>query len=118
MGVCEFLNEVSNEIENGGITAGNVADIAKTHGLSDPGLFISIPGFRNLYFLWDITEEAARAFINLLNERDDFTVVVSPLLSFICGGSIPTMPMAKRVYNYKKEHWLPVYFDKKRRDAV
>lgn len=90
--------------------------IAKEHGLSDPGAYYSIPGYENLFFLWNITEEAANAFKDLLARREDFTAkICDMLLVIMCGGPIPVnMPMAKKVYSYKKEHWLPVYFDKKR----
>jgi hypothetical protein len=111
--ISSFIEEVTNEIEAGGITAGNIAEIAKAHGLSDPGLFISMPGFEKLFFLWDITKEAAYEIIDLLRRRDDFTANVSPLAPFISGGPIPTIPMTTKIYNYKKEHWIPVYFSKK-----
>ena len=116
MGVAEFIDEVTQEIERIGITAGNVATIAAKHGVQEDGSFYPIPGYNHTYFLWGITEEAGRAFINLLNDRDDFTATLcNPALVLVCGGPIPIkMPMAKKIYNYKTDHWLPVYFDKKR----
>ena len=115
MGVPEFIDEVTQEIEREGITAGNLVDIAVRHGVQEEGVFYPIPGYNHLYYLWGITEKAAKAFVALLNDRDDFTATCSPMLALICGGRIPIkMPMAKKIYDYKTDHWLPVYFDQKR----
>lgn len=108
-----FIQEITKELETG-ITAGNILDIARNYGLEDSDLLYPIPGFPKLYYLWGIKEEAARAFIDLINSSDDYTMSLSPLLVFICGGSMPVdMPFAKKVYNYKKDHILPVYFEKR-----
>lgn len=112
-----FIEEVTNEIERIGITAGNVAEIAEKHGLADPELMFRVPGFNKLWFLWSITQEAGTAFIKLINSREDFTAnMCSPLLLLMCGGYVPThMPFAKKVYDYKKDHILPVYFEMRRK---
>jgi len=114
--VASFIDEVTDEIERIGITAGNVADIAAKHGLEDNGLMFRVPGFSHLWFLWNLTEEAGTAFIDLLNSRDDFTATMcDPMMMLICGGPIPVkMPFAKKIYDYKKDHILPIYFEKRR----
>ena len=117
--INSFRSELIREIESSGVTAANIADIAKKHQLDDEGYLISIPGYKHLFIYWDIKEEAVQIIKDILNERDDFTVNVCnfAMLLLLCGYDglkIPTMKIANKIYDYKTDHLLPIVIEKRR----
>lgn len=64
---------------------------------------------QNLVLWSGVSLDASIALAELIKERQIFLSPASPLVYFI-DGCVPGLPVAKRVQEYKKRHWLPVTF--------
>lgn len=62
---------------------------------------------KNIWFWFSVSETAAQA-LNLLLAQEKLEIRPTNILVYFVDGRVPGYPLAKRVYAYKKEHWLPV----------
>lgn len=61
--------------------------------------------------LWDgLSEEAGQALEQLINSYK-ITMKPTMLLVYLIDGMFLGYPIARRVRDYKKPHWLPIVFD-------
>ena len=74
---------------------------------ADNGVSLNIR--RNLIIWSGITERGARAIGNLLSEKQIACYPAQPLI-YLCDGLALNLPIARRIRDYAKPHWLPVSF--------
>lgn len=62
--------------------------------------------------IWPSASETAADALNQLRAENKIFMHPANILSYICDGVVPNMPVAKRIPNngYKKPRWLPVCF--------
>lgn len=60
--------------------------------------------------LWHQLSESFCAMLQEMLESGDLVVKPCPFLVYFIDGAVPQLPLAKRLREYKKAHWLPVTF--------
>lgn len=61
--------------------------------------------------LWSgVSIEMLNALDSLMNKKK---ITITPTSEFVymCDGACLNLPIAKRIYRYKKPHWLPIVFN-------
>ena len=65
----------------------------------------------NIWFWFGMSEQSIRVLQSAL-DTDVLKMTPTSLFVYLADGSIPRVPIAKRVQKYKTERWVPVVFNR------
>lgn len=65
------------------------------------------PGCPNLIVWQGFSKEGADIIVDLLNSKKLYLYPSRPFV-YALDGKLLKLPVAKRIWNYKREHWLPM----------
>ena len=94
--------------EHGGVS---FVEIARLLGDRFKGEYaVAVPGFPNVVLWSGIDADVADVLCDLLQSGDIEMKPTDPLVYMMDGG-YSGLPVAHKLWPYKKPHWLPVVFD-------
>lgn len=82
--------------------------IMESHGIEKKGdVVLSLPEFPNMILWGGISDEAAD-ILQVVLVWPGIVLKPSSQLVYLIDGGLLRFPLAKRLHNYKKPHWLPI----------
>ena len=99
------LENIQNVINTLGIAPISELVMHFHDGIGDVAMVFE--GYPNLVAYLEVSKELATAILALLESKDIAIKTCSPMLYYI-SGLWPMLPMALKVEEYDRPHWLPV----------
>lgn len=92
------------------------AELSRIEGFSGGGITwaISSEQLSNIVIWVDMTRDAVDAMDTIIKEGEYEITSTDPLI-YLIDGSMLNMPIAESKRHYKKAHWCPTIFKRKRR---
>lgn len=108
----QFVEAIEEFVShNGGVSFVELERLLAPYMEVEGDVAFFLPGYETILLWGGISKAFFDAVTTALVEHRIETHPTNVLVYFI-DGSVPRMPIAKRLIQYKKDHWLPVAFDK------
>lgn len=90
------------------------AQLSRLPGFAgDLAMLVNSPRASNIVY-WDGLSQEAVDGLEIIRREGEYEIVPTVSLTYLIDGMAMTLPIAKRARHYKKPHWMPMVFRRRK----
>lgn len=104
--ILKFIRE-----KKGSVSFIEIENLFKKHNFDYKGNCVLRSPFNEHIVIWEGWSEKALELISELENEDLIFFTGGCIFAYMVDGKFPSLPIAKKDYPYKTDHWLPTFIN-------